>query len=66
MLAVAQVNKFDEPLIVQVPQSVVRKLEIVFRHDTKRTDRGQRAAVFAVKLVDSIAVDDQFALVAPR
>jgi hypothetical protein len=65
-VAVAQVNQVDEPLIVKVVQGVVRKTEIVFRHDPKRADGGQRAAVFAVELVNSIAVNDQFPLVGPR
>jgi hypothetical protein len=38
----------------------------MFWHDPKRTDSGQRTAVFAVKLVDSVAVNDQFPLVATR
>jgi hypothetical protein len=53
-------------LIVEVLQGVGRNIEIVFRHDAKCTDRGQRAAVFAVKLVHSVAVNDQFPLVAAR
>jgi hypothetical protein len=44
----------------------VRKIEIVFRYDAKCADDSQRAAVFSVELVDSIAIDDQFALVAAR
>ena len=51
---------------MEVLKRVVRNIEIVFWHDPKRTDGGQCAAVFAVKLVDSIAVNDQFALVAAR
>ena len=65
-LAVAQVNHLDESLIVEVLQGVVRYIEIMFRHNPKCTDGGQRAAVFAVQLVDSIAVNDQFAFVAAR
>jgi hypothetical protein len=38
----------------------------VFRHDPERTDGSQRAAVFAVELVDSIAVNDEFPLVTAR
>jgi len=56
----------DEPLFVEVLEGIVRKIEIVFGHDPKRADGGQRPAVFAVQLVDSVAVNDQFALVAPR
>jgi hypothetical protein len=51
---------------VEVLQSIVRCIEIVFWHDPKCTNGGQRAAVFAVQFVDSIAVNDQFAFVAPR
>jgi hypothetical protein len=38
----------------------------VFRHDAERADGRQRAAVFAVKLVHSVAVNDQFPLIATR
>jgi hypothetical protein len=51
---------------VEVLKGFVRKIEILFRHDAERTDDGQRAAVFAVKLVDSIAINDQLPLVASR
>ena len=66
MVVVAQVHPLDEPLIVGVLKSVVRKIKIVFRHDAKRPDGGQRAAVFAVELVDSVAINDQLPLVAAR
>jgi hypothetical protein len=36
------------------------------RHDTECADGGQRTAVVAIKLVDSIAVNNQFPLVAAR
>jgi hypothetical protein len=65
-LAVAEVNQLDEPLRLEALKGVVRKIEIVFRHDAKRADGSQRKAVLAVKLVDSIPVHDQFALVATR
>ena len=38
----------------------------MFRHDPKRTGGGQRAAVFAVELVESIAINNQLPLVAAR
>src|SRR4051812_33815146 len=59
-LAVAQVNQLDESLIVEILQGVVRNIEIMFRHDSKGTDGSQCAAVFAVNLVESVAVNDQF------
>jgi hypothetical protein len=65
-LAVAQVNQVDEPLLVEVLKGVVRKIEIMFRHDPKRTNGGQRAAVFAVELIHSVAVNDEFTLVTAR
>src|SRR5262249_39848485 len=65
-LAVVQVNQFEKPLVVQVVQGVMRKIEIVFRHDPKGADGGQRPAVLAVQAVHSVAVDDQFALIAAR
>jgi hypothetical protein len=44
----------------------VWKIEIAFRDDAKRPDSGQRSAVFAVKLVHSVALNNQLALVAAR
>jgi hypothetical protein len=37
-----------------------------FRHDAERADGGQRTAVVAIELVDALAVNDQFPLVAAR
>jgi hypothetical protein len=59
-------TNIDSPLRLEALKGVVRKIEIVFRHDAKRSDGSQRKAVLAVKLVDSIPVHDQFALVATR
>ena len=38
----------------------------MFRHDAERADDGQRAAVVAVELVDSVAIKNQLPLVAAR
>jgi hypothetical protein len=65
-LAVAKVNQLDVALIVEVLRGVVRKIKLVFRHDAERADGCQRTAVFAVELIDSIALNDQFALVTAR
>jgi predicted GIY-YIG superfamily endonuclease len=62
-LAIAKLHGLDEPLIMEVLKSVVRKIEIAFRDDPERADDGKRTAVFAVQLVDSIAVNDQLALI---
>lgn len=51
---------------MKVVQGVVRKIEIVFRHHRERTNGGQRAAIFAVELVDSIALNNQLPLVGAR
>jgi len=51
-LAVAKLHGLDEPLIVEVVEGVARKVQVVFRHDPERTDGSQRAAVFAVELVE--------------
>jgi hypothetical protein len=65
-LAVAEVNQFDDPLVVEVVNGAVGNIEVMFWDDAERTDDGQRTAVFAVKLLDSVAVNDQFALVTAR
>jgi hypothetical protein len=39
-------------------------IEILFRHDSERADRGERTAVLAIQLVDTIAINDQLALLA--
>ena len=66
LFAVAKLHGLNEPLIVEVVERVARKIQVVFRHDPKRADGGKSPAVFAVQLVHSVAVNDQFALVAPR
>jgi hypothetical protein len=65
-LALAQFNQLDEPLIVEVLKGVLRKIEIVFRYDAERTDGRECAAVFAVKFVDSVTLNDKFAFVPAR
>jgi hypothetical protein len=61
--AVAKLQGLDEPLIVEVVESVTPKIQVVFRHDPKGADDGKRPAVFAVQLVHSVTVNYQFALV---
>jgi hypothetical protein len=51
---------------VEVVEGIARKVQIVFRHDAKCTNGRKCPAVFAVKLVDPIAVDDQFPRVPRR
>ena len=63
-VAVAKVNHIDESLIAQMFDGVVVGIEVMLGHDAKSTDGGQGAAIVAVQLVDAVAVDDQFALVA--
>ena len=41
-VAVAEVNQLDEALIVEVLKGVVRKIEIVLRHNAKCPDDSQR------------------------
>ena len=65
-LVVAQVHRVDKALVAQVCQAVVVDVEVVLGYDPKGADGGQRAAVLAVQFVDSVAVHNQLALVAPR
>jgi len=65
-LAVAKLHGLDESLVVEVVERFARKIRVAFRHDPKGADGGQRPAVFAVQLVDSVAVNDQFAHVTAR
>jgi hypothetical protein len=51
---------------VEVFESLLQKIEIVFGHDPKCAHGGERAAVFAVELVDSLAINDQFPLITAR
>jgi hypothetical protein len=60
------INGLNKPLIVEVVEGVARKIQVVFRHDPKRADGGKSPAVFAVQLVHSVAINNQFALVAAR
>jgi hypothetical protein len=65
-LVVAKVNGFDEPLVPQMTEGVVLDVEFLFGHNTEGADGGQRAAVLAVQLVDTITIYDQLALLASR
>jgi hypothetical protein len=58
-LALAQINQINETVLLEAFKGVTRKIEVVFRHDAERTNGGQSAAVFAVKLIDSVPVNDQ-------
>ena len=64
--AVAEFNSRNEPLIAEVVERLARKVEVAFRHEPKGADCGKCPAVFAVQLVNSVAVNDQFAHVTPR
>jgi len=64
-LAVAKVHRLDETLIVEVSDGVTWNIEVTFGHDSEGTDRGERPTVFAVQLIDAVAITDEFALVAP-
>ncbi|HEY7291187.1 MAG TPA: hypothetical protein VH583_15230 [Vicinamibacterales bacterium] len=63
---VAELDGLNEPLIVEVIERVARKIQIVLWHDPKGADRGKGSAVFAVQLVHSIAINNQFTLVVSR
>lgn len=65
-VALAELDQRHEALLKEVPQRVMRKIEIVFGDDPECTDSGQRSAVCAVTLVDSIAASNKLALVAAR
>ena len=51
---------------MKVLKGVVRDIEVMLWHDSKRTDGSKRPTVFAAKLVDSVTVNDQFARIAAR
>lgn len=63
---VAEIDRLDEALVVQVVERLTVNVEVVLGHDAERADGGQRAAVFAVQLVHAVAVHHECALVAAR
>ena len=65
-LVIAQVHRLDEALVMQMFERGAIDVEVVLGHDPKGTDGGQRAAVLAVQLVDTVTMQDQLALLAAR
>jgi hypothetical protein len=62
----------NQPFVAEVVERVVVGTviavspEVLLRHDTERANRRKHAAVLAIQLVDSVAVDHQLARVAAR
>ena len=65
-LVVPQVHCLDEALVAKVVERVVVNVEVLLGHHAEGADCGQRAAVLAIQLVDTVAMHDQFALFAAR
>ena len=51
----AKVDGVDEALVAEVTEGIVVDVEVLFGHDSERADGGQRAAVLAIQLVDTVA-----------
>jgi hypothetical protein len=60
----AKVDGLDETFIAELANGVVACVEVVFGHHSERADGGQRTAVLAVQLVDTVPIDDQLTLLA--
>ena len=65
-LVVAEVHRFDEALVAQVFERVMVDIQVLLGYDAKGAERGQRAAVLAVQLVDTVADRDQLPLLPAR
>jgi hypothetical protein len=62
----AKVDGLDETFVSEVANGVVVCVEVLFGHDSERADGGQRAAILAVQLVHTVAIDNEFAFLAAR
>jgi hypothetical protein len=65
-VVVAKIDGLDKAFVAEIAQGVLAGFEFVFGHDSERADGGQRAAVLAIQLVHTVAIDDQLALLAAR
>jgi hypothetical protein len=62
----AKVDSLDETFVAEVANGVEVCVEVLFRHDSERADGGQRTAVVAVQLTDTVAIDNELASLAAR
>ena len=62
----AEIHGLDKAFIAEVAERIVVCVEVLVGHDSERADGSQRAAVLAIQLVHTVAVHDQFKLVAAR
>jgi hypothetical protein len=62
----AKVDGLDEALVSEMTNGIVVGVEVLFGYDSERADDGQRAAVVAVQLVHTVAVDDELTFLAAR
>jgi hypothetical protein len=63
-LGVAEIDRLDEAMVVQVFERLVVDVQIVLGHDTKGANGGQPAIFLAVQLVDAVTDRDKLALLA--
>jgi hypothetical protein len=59
-----KVNGGDKALVAEMAKGLVVRVEFLFRHHSERADGGQRAAVVAVQLVHTLAIDNELAFLA--
>jgi hypothetical protein len=62
----AKFDGLDKAFIAEVAKGIVVGVEVLFGHNSERADGCERAAVLAIQLVDSVAVEDQLAFIAAR
>jgi hypothetical protein len=63
---VPKIDRLDKALVAEMAEGVVISLEVLSGHDSERADSGQRAAVLPIQVIDTVAIDDQLALLAAR
>ena len=62
----AKVDGPDKAFIAEVAKGIVFGVEVLFGHDSERANGRQRATVLAIQLVDTVAIDNELALLAGR
>ncbi|MFN2444512.1 MAG: hypothetical protein ABR606_02815 [Vicinamibacterales bacterium] len=61
-----KVDSLGESLLAEMFERAPVSIEILFGHDAEGADGGQRAAILAAQLVDTVAIDHKLALLAAR
>jgi hypothetical protein len=65
-LVATKIDGFDKAFIAEAAKRIVVRAEVLFGHDSERANGGESAAVLAIQIVHTVAIDNDLALLATR